>query len=73
MRKYDFPLAPLLIAYVLTPRAEIALRQALIISDGSFSILVTRPISLGFLLLAGLAVYQLMRITMHARRHAPAD
>ena len=49
MRKFDYPLAPLLIAFVLGPMLENALRQALIMSDGSLKIFFIRPISLGFL------------------------
>ena len=42
MRKLDYPLAPAVLAIVLGPLAEPALRQSLIISDGSFSIFFTR-------------------------------
>lgn len=43
--------AALLIAYILGPMAETYLRQSLMISGGNFSIFVTKPISLLFLLL----------------------
>ncbi len=42
MRKLDYPLAPAVLAIVLGPLAEPALRQSLIISDGSFSIFFNR-------------------------------
>ena len=42
MRKLDYPLAPAVLAIVLGPLAEPALRQSLLISDGSFSIFFTR-------------------------------
>jgi putative tricarboxylic transport membrane protein len=42
MRKLDYPLAPAVLAIVLGPLAEPALRQSLIISDGSFAIFFTR-------------------------------
>jgi len=45
MRKLDYPLAPAVLAIVLGPLAEPALRQSLIISDGSFSIFFTRTYS----------------------------
>ncbi len=45
MRKFEYEGAPLVLAYVLGPMLEIALRQSLTISNGSFSIFVTRPIS----------------------------
>jgi len=56
MRKLDFPLAPLLIGFILEPICETAIRQSLILSDGSFSIFVTRPLSAFFLLLAVAAI-----------------
>ena len=45
MRKLDYPLAPAVLAIVLGPLAEPALRQSLLISSGSFSIFFTRPIA----------------------------
>lgn len=49
MRKFDYEPAPLILAFVLTNILEDSLRQSLIISGGSMSIFVTRPISAGFL------------------------
>ena len=43
MRKLDYPMAPAVLAIVLGPLAEPALRQSLLISGGSFSIFFTRP------------------------------
>ncbi len=45
MRKLDYPLAPAVLAIVLGPLAEPALRQSLLISDGEFSIFFTRTYS----------------------------
>lgn len=45
MRKLDYPLAPAVLAIVLGPLAEPALRQSLLISGGEFSIFFTRPFS----------------------------
>ena len=45
MRKLDYPLAPAVLAIVLGPIAEPALRQSLLISNGDFSVFFTRPIS----------------------------
>ncbi|MBW2038080.1 MAG: tripartite tricarboxylate transporter permease [Deltaproteobacteria bacterium] len=56
MRKFDYPLAPLLIAFVLGPMLENALRQALIMSDGNVSIFLTHPISLGFLIVTVITI-----------------
>ena len=43
MRKLNYPLAPAVLAIVLGPLAEPALRQSLLIENGSFSIFFTRP------------------------------
>ncbi len=45
MRKFEYEPAPLVLAYVLSPLLESALRQSLILSEGSFSIFISRPIS----------------------------
>ena len=52
MKKFFYEGAPLVLALVLGPMLEEALRQSLILSKGDFSIFVSRPISLGFLILA---------------------
>jgi putative tricarboxylic transport membrane protein len=44
-KKLDYPLAPLVLALVLGDLAENALRQSLIMSQGSLLILFERPIS----------------------------
>ena len=45
MRKLNYPMAPAVLAIVLGPLAEPALRQSLLISGGSFSIFFNRPFS----------------------------
>jgi putative tricarboxylic transport membrane protein len=45
LRKYRYEAAPLILAFVLGPMLEDALRQSLIISEGSPKIFFTRPIS----------------------------
>ena len=50
MRKWAYEGAPLLLALVLGPRMEVAFRQSLMISHGTFAIFMERPISLLFLL-----------------------
>jgi putative tricarboxylic transport membrane protein len=49
LNKFNFPLAPILMGIILGPIAEEGLRQSLMVSDGSWSILVTQPISAAFL------------------------
>ena len=45
MRKLDYPLAPAVLAIVLGPLAEPAMRQSLIMSHGSVEIFFVRPIA----------------------------
>jgi putative tricarboxylic transport membrane protein len=52
MRKLDYPSAPLILGLVLGGAMERALRQSLMMSEGSLSILVARPISALMLALA---------------------
>lgn len=52
MKKFDFEAAPLVLAFVLGPLLETALRRSLILSDGSFLIFFARPISAAFILFA---------------------
>jgi putative tricarboxylic transport membrane protein len=51
MKKFSFPLAPLLMGYILGSLLETSLVQALILSDGSIMPFFTRPISLFFIIL----------------------
>lgn len=54
--KYGYPVTPMLIAMILGPIAEIALRQSLSLSSGSIAILFQRPISIVFLLLTVISI-----------------
>lgn len=49
LRKWAYEGAPLLLGLVLGPKLEVAFRQSLMISHGSFEVFVNRPISLAFL------------------------
>ncbi|GAA4774007.1 tripartite tricarboxylate transporter permease [Citricoccus nitrophenolicus] len=46
MRRYQFPLAPVLIAVVLGPLAETELRRALTVAEGDASVLVSSPVTI---------------------------
>ena len=52
LRKLDYEIAPICLAFVLGPMLENAFRQALIISDGSIMQMVTRPITATILSIA---------------------
>jgi putative tricarboxylic transport membrane protein len=64
MRRFDFPVAPVVIGMILGPMAEQALRQALTISEGDWLVFATRP---GSAVILGLAVLALVGPRMYAR------
>jgi putative tricarboxylic transport membrane protein len=53
-KRLDYPLAPLIVALVLGDMTEEALRQSLILSDGSIAIFFTWPIAAIFI---GIAMF----------------
>jgi putative tricarboxylic transport membrane protein len=54
MRKFSYDAPPLVLALVLGGELESSLRQSLMLSRGNFSIFVSRPLSLSFLIVAAL-------------------
>ena len=76
-KKLDYPLAPLVLALVLGDMAESALRQSLIISQGSLAIFFNRPIS-GAITILALFFFAMPVVTPWWRKlrglpsHAPA-
>jgi putative tricarboxylic transport membrane protein len=52
LNRYDFGTAPVILGLILGPIAESNIRRALMLSSGDWSVLVTRPISLVFLLVS---------------------
>ena len=68
MRKFGYEGPPLILAFVLGPIMEQALRQSLLISKGSFMIFVTRPISAITLIIAGLLLLSTVFPYMKKRR-----
>ncbi|MBP1776509.1 MAG: protein of unknown function transrane [candidate division NC10 bacterium] len=55
MKKLEYPIVPLILGMVLGTLVEKSLRQALVLSAGSFDVFYTRPITVVFLLIALLA------------------
>jgi len=54
MRKFQYEAAPLVLALVLGKELEKTFRQSLMMSEGDFSIFISRYISVGFLAIAAL-------------------
>ena len=55
IKKFGFESPPLILAYILGPLIEVAFRQSMIFSDGSFKIFINRPIS-AFFIFVGLGI-----------------
>lgn len=52
LRKAGYPVAPVILGLILGPMFESNLRRSLMLSSGDWTTFVTRPISLGFILVA---------------------
>jgi putative tricarboxylic transport membrane protein len=61
MRRFDFPVAPVIVGMILGPLAEAQLRNAISIGEGKWTVFIERPMSLTLLLVV-LAVLVLPRI-----------
>lgn len=61
MQKADVPSSPIILAVILGPMAESNLRRAVLMYEGSYSFLWTRPIGVVFLVLAALSLYSSYR------------
>ncbi len=57
MRRYDFPVAPVIIGMIVGPMSEKQLRNALSIAQGDWSVFVRRPIALTLLVLTVLILF----------------
>ena len=65
MQKVEMPSSPIILAVILGPMAESNLRRAVLMYEGSYSFLWTRPITIIFLALALLSLY-----SSYKRAHA---
>jgi putative tricarboxylic transport membrane protein len=61
LRKFDFDVAPLLLAIVLGDRMEVSLRRALVISDGDYGVFLQGAFSQVFI--GAIALLALLQIT----------
>lgn len=61
LSKLDFPPVPIVLGMVLGPTAEANLRNSLVLSKGSWSIFVTRPICLAFIVLTFVLIFLLKK------------
>jgi len=68
----DFPMAPIVLGYVLGPMLEENFRRAMLLSRGSLSVYVTRPIAAWIIGACTLLILaQLYAYVRRLRKHAP--
>ncbi len=77
LRKLDYPLAPAVLAIVLGPIAEPALRQSLLIANGDPMVFITRPIAgpitIVAIILILLPLLKLARDMLRKRKSTPSS
>ncbi|MGH6922924.1 MAG: tripartite tricarboxylate transporter permease, partial [Propylenella sp.] len=64
LRRYDYPIAPVVVGLILGPLSEQQLRRALSISQGDPSVLVNSPISIVLYAIAALALFGPMLLNL---------
>ncbi|ENX00033.1 hypothetical protein F899_02218 [Acinetobacter sp. CIP 101934] len=70
LRKFDFPLAPLILGFVLGELMESNLRRALSISQGELSILWSSNISMGLWVMSALLlILPVVRKYLFIKKH----
>ncbi len=77
LRKLDYPLAPAVLAIVLGPIAEPALRQSLLIANGDPTVFITRPIAgpitIVAIILILLPLVKLVRDKLRKKKSVPSS
>jgi len=68
LRLLDFPLPPLLIGFVIGKGFEDALRQSLLLSQGSLSIFIKSPIAAGFVILSAIVLIWSFRVSFRLQK-----
>jgi TctA family transporter len=71
--KLGFPLAPMLLGYVLGPMMEENLRRSMLQAGGDPTVFVTRPLSLAFIVATVLILLVMVVPAVRRRREAIAD
>jgi putative tricarboxylic transport membrane protein len=67
-QKGGIPASPIILALILGPMAESNLRRALLMYEGSYSFIWTRPISIIFLILIGISIYSMIKKTSKIKK-----
>lgn len=64
---FDFPVAPILLGYVLGPMIEENFRRALLLSNGRIAVFIQQPISCGFMIACALLIFLQMYFALRGR------
>ena len=72
MRRFDFPVAPVIVGMILGPLAEAQMRNALSIGEGKWSVFIDRPAS-ATLLTVVVVLLVLPALIKLTKRHRPLD
>jgi putative tricarboxylic transport membrane protein len=72
MKRFKYEPAVLVLAFVIGPILERSLRQTLLVSDGSFSVFFTRPISAVCLLICAVLLLSSLVPAINQRRRQAA-
>jgi putative tricarboxylic transport membrane protein len=73
MRRYDYPLAPVILGIVLGPLIDNNFRRAMIMTDGSLVTLLTRPLTLVILAVAVFFFVLPLALRLYARARGDRD
>ena len=75
LRMGGFAIPPMVLAFILAPKLELALQQSLVMSDGGVTIFVSRPISAFFIVLTAISIALFVRRDMRSggARGGPAS
>ncbi len=69
-KKLKVPTTPLIIGFILGKMAEENLRRALMASAGSWTVFITRPISLAFLIVAVVSIVMTLKKSRQSKKQA---
>lgn len=73
LKKYEYPVSPIILALILGPMVEANFRRSLLMSDGSYMIFFTRPIAVTLLILAFLTLFTPLIREYYDRKRARTD
>ncbi len=67
MRRFDFPVAPVIVGLIMGPLAEAQMRNALSIGEGRWTVFIDRPVSLFLLVVVALVLVTPRLLAWHRR------